>query len=109
MSDNALQTLQHVIQDVLAPDVRELKVRVSSLEKQMDTQYNSLREQMDTQYTSVREQMETQYNSVRDQMDGNFKAVMSAIGESKARNELDTYKLITALTERVAALESARQ
>jgi capsule polysaccharide export protein KpsE/RkpR len=87
MSDNVLQTLQHVIQDVIAPDVRELKVRVSSIERQMETQYNSL----------------------RDQQDANFKALMAAIGESKARSELDAYKLIAALTERVVALESARQ
>ena len=87
MSDNVLQALQHVIQDVIAPDVRELKVRVSSIEKQMETQYNSL----------------------RDQQDANFKALMAAIGESKARSELDAYKLIAALTERVVALESARQ
>jgi capsule polysaccharide export protein KpsE/RkpR len=87
MSDNVLQTLQHVIQDVIAPDVRELKVRVSSIEKQMETQYNSL----------------------RDQQDANFKALMAAIGESKARSELDAYKLIAALTERVVALESSRQ
>ena len=86
MTENALQTLQHAIQDVIAPDVRELKVRVASIEKQMETHYNSLRDQMDT----------------------NFRALLSAIGESKAKNELDTYKLISALTERVVALESAR-
>jgi hypothetical protein len=71
---------------VIAPDVRELKVRAASIEKQMETQYNSL----------------------RDQQDANFKAVMAAIGESKAKNDHDTYKLISALTERVVVLESAR-
>lgn len=86
MPDNALQTLQHAIQDVIAPDVRELKVRVASIEKQMETQYNSL----------------------RDQQEANFKALLAAIGESKAKSDLDTYRLIAALTERVAALESAR-
>ena len=86
MADNVLQTLQHVIQDVIAPDVRELKVRLAALEKQSETQYNSL----------------------RDQQEANFKALMSAIGESKAKQDLDTYKLIAALTERVAALEAAR-
>ena len=86
MPDNVLQTLQHAVQDVIAPDVRELKIRVASIEKQMETQYNSL----------------------RDQQEANFKALLAAIGESKAKNELDTYKLISALTERVAVLESAR-
>ena len=97
MSDNVLQTLQHVIQDVIAPDVRELKVRLAALEKQSETQYNSLEKKSDTQY-----------NSLRDQQDANFKALLSALGESKAKQDLDTFKLITALTERVALLEAAR-
>jgi hypothetical protein len=97
MADNVLQTLQHVIQDVIAPDVRELKVRLAALEKQSETQFNSLEKKGDTQY-----------NSLRDQQEANFKALMAAIGESKAKQDLDTYKLIVALTARVAALEAAR-
>lgn len=104
MADNVLQTLQHLIQDVIAPDVRELKVRLAALEKQSETQYNSL----ETLYGSLEKQSDTQYNSLRDQQEANFKALMSAIGESKAKQDLDTYKLIAALTERVAALEAAR-
>ncbi|GGG97302.1 hypothetical protein [Silvibacterium dinghuense] len=97
MTDNVLQTLQHAIQDVIAPDVRELKVRVSSIEKQMETQYNALQKQI-----------ETTSNSLRDQQEANFQALMAAIGESKAKSDLETYKLIAALTERVAALEASR-
>ncbi len=89
MPDNILETLQHAIQDVFAPDVRELKVRVSSIEKQIDTQYGSLRSEM-----------ETQHKASRDQQDANFQAIMAAIAESKAKSELDTFKLIAALTER---------
>jgi len=33
MSENVLQTLQQLVQDVIAPDVRELKVRLTALEK----------------------------------------------------------------------------
>jgi len=36
MAENILETLQHAVQEVIAPDVRDLKVRVASLEKQMD-------------------------------------------------------------------------
>ncbi len=55
MSDNALQTLRKLIQDVIAPDVRELKVRVEGLEKQIEA---------------------------------NTKAILAAIGKSKAQSEL---------------------
>jgi hypothetical protein len=74
MTDNVLQTLQHAIQDVIAPDVRELKVRVASIERQMETQY-----------TALEKQIETRYSSLRDQQDANFKAIMAAIGESRAK------------------------
>jgi hypothetical protein len=86
VTENVLQSLQHAIQDVIAPDMRELKICVSGLEKQSETQYNSL----------------------RDQQDAKFKALTSAIGESKAKHDLDTFKLISALSERVAVLEAAR-
>ncbi len=84
MPENILQTLQQLVQDVIAPDVRELKVRVSSLEKSMDMRFNALEQKMDIQ----------------------FKAVLAAIGESRAQAELTNVKLLASLSERVAVLEA---
>ncbi len=42
MADNVVQTLQHLLQDVIAPDVRELKIRVTSLEKQIDVRFEPM-------------------------------------------------------------------
>lgn len=86
MPDNVLETLHHAIQDVIAPDVRELKVRVSSIERHMETQY-----------TSLRAEMQTQHEASRNRQDANFKALMAAISESKAKSDLDTFRLIAAL------------
>lgn len=36
MAEDSLQTAQGFIQDVLAPDVRELKVKVDALDKRID-------------------------------------------------------------------------
>lgn len=84
MTDNVLQTLQQLVQDVIAPDVRELKVRVGSLEKGMDFRFTALEQKMDLQ----------------------FRAVLSAISESRAQAELTNVKLLAALSERVAVLEA---
>ena len=46
MSDNSLQTLQTAVQDVIAPDVRELKVKVAALQEQSRVQYEALRQQI---------------------------------------------------------------
>lgn len=82
-TENILQTLQPLIQDVIAPDVRELKVRMAALEE-MEFQSKALNEKLDLQ----------------------FRALMSAISESKAQGEITALKAITDLHERVAVLES---
>ena len=84
MPDNLLETLQRLIQDVIAPDVRELKVRVSEMEKRMDARFEALERQNEAQ----------------------FKAIMAAISESKAQSDLTALREVAALRERVAVLES---
>lgn len=81
-----LQTLQQLVQDVIAPDVREFKVRLTSLEKQMDVGFDAAEQKNDAQ----------------------FKAIMAAIAESKAQTELTNMRMIVSLSERVAVLESQR-
>src|SRR5277367_6794285 len=79
MSENLLQTLQQLVQDVIAPDVRELKVRVASLEKQMDVRFDAV---------------DVRFNALEQKMDAQFNALLAAIGESKPQSELTTMRLI---------------
>ncbi len=115
MAENILETLQHVIQDVIAPDVRELKVRVASLEKQMDVRFAAvneklvaMNEKMDAQFKAFSEKTDTQFKALSEKTDAQFRALMAAIGESKAQSELNTMRLLSSLSERVAVLESHR-
>jgi hypothetical protein len=94
MSDNVLQTLQQLVQDVIAPDVRELKVRIGAVEKQLE----SLERHMDLRFTSSDQKSDAQ-----------FKALMAAISESRAQSELTMVRMVAALSERVAVLEAKRQ
>lgn len=98
MTDNVLQTLQQLIQDVIAPDVRELKVRVTSLEKQMDVRFDALEQKTDTRFLALEQKIDAQ-----------FQALLAAIGESKAQSELATMRLLAPLSERVAVLEAQRR
>lgn len=86
-TENILQTMKTTVQDVVAPDLRELKVRMTSLEDQIKVQFEALKSQSDAQ----------------------FKAIMAAISQSKAESELSTFQQLSALRERVAALEVHRQ
>jgi len=86
-SDNVIQTLQQLVRDVIAPDVRELKVRLTALEEQIDTRFNAADQKSDLQ----------------------FKALMAAISESRAQSELTSMRVIASLSERLAVLEAQRQ
>ena len=94
MAENVLQSLQQFIQDVLAPDVRELKVRVSSLEQRMDTRF----EAMDTRFEAMELQIKAQ-----------FKLILAEIRESKTSTENTGLREIGDLRERVAVLEAQRR
>ncbi len=100
-TENILQTIKTTVQDIVAPDVRELKVRMSSLEVRMTS--------LEARMSSLENQIKVQFDAFRGQSDAQFKAIMAAISQSKAESELSTYKQIAALSERVAALEAHRQ
>jgi len=86
MSDNVLQTLQRLVQDVIAPDVRELKVRLESFTQQTEARFASAEKQSEAQY----------------------RGILAAISESKAQAELTGMAAIASLRERIAVLESQR-
>ena len=64
MSDNALQTLQQLVQDVIAPDVRELKVRVSSTEKTVESRFGSLEKDVDVRFNALQREMDTRFDAI---------------------------------------------
>ena len=97
MSENIAQTVQKVIQDLVAPDVRELKTLVLALQKQMDQRFDA-----------QDQKTEAQFRSLDQKTDAQFKALMSAFGEFKAQSELSTIRVISQLSERVAVLEAQR-
>jgi hypothetical protein len=112
MTDNVLQTLQQLVQDVIAPDVRELKVRVASLEKTMDNRFASLEKDVDVRFSALLREMDTRFDAVdqrfstlEQKMGLQFQGVLAAIAESRAQAELTNVKLLASLSERVAVLE----
>jgi hypothetical protein len=130
MSDNVLQTLQQLIQDVIAPDVRELKVRVSSLEKQMDVRFDAVDVRfgavdvrfdalearvdtrfaaMDARFDALEARMDDRFHALDQKIDLRFDAILSALREFKAETELSSVRMVSALSERVAVLETQRQ
>jgi septal ring factor EnvC (AmiA/AmiB activator) len=79
MSDNILQTVQHVIQDVIAPDVRELKANQVALEKQI---------------ASLEKHIDVRFEAADRKADARFDALLAAISESRAQAELTNMRVI---------------
>ena len=102
MTDNVLQTLQHLIQDVIAPDVRELKVRLLGFEKLVDERFNSV----DERFTSMAKSIDDRFTAQAKQSEVQFQALLSAISGAKAQVELASTREISDLRERIAVLES---
>ena len=90
MSDNILQTLQHLVQDVIAPDVRELKVRLSSFEKLVNERFASLSKEIDTRFGSFSKEIDTRFASSSKELDTRFVSVDARFNSVDARfNSID--------------------
>jgi len=111
MSENIAQTVQKVIQDLVAPDVRELKTLVTNLQSQLTHVESSLQKQIDQRFQGIDQRFDAQDQKAEAQnqkADAQFRALMSALGEFKAQSELTTIRVISQLSERVAVLEAHR-
>jgi uncharacterized protein YicC (UPF0701 family) len=105
MSENIAQTVQKVIQDLVAPDVRELKTLVVDLQKQIDQRFDAQDKKIDAQDKKI----DVQFKALNQKIDAQFNVLMAAFGEFKAQNELTNLRTSSALSERIAVLESHQQ
>ena len=116
MSENIAQTVQKVIQDLVAPDVRELKTSVADLQKQMDQRFDAqekkfdgFQKQMDQRFDAQEKKSDAQFKALNQKLDAQFNVLMAAFGEFKAQNELTSLRTSSALSERIAILEAHQQ
>lgn len=105
MTENVLQTLQNLVQDVIAPDVREVKVRLAALETTLDIRFSAIEQRLHV----MDEKIDQRLAALDQKIELQFQAIMSAISEAKAHGELAGMRTITALAERVAVLESRQR
>jgi hypothetical protein len=95
MTDNLLQTLQQLVPDVIAPEVRELKVRQASFERLVDERFNSRAKSFDERFNSLTKERDMRFSALEEcfplqarPSEIEFKTLMSAISESKAQTDL---------------------
>ncbi len=114
MADNVIQTVQKTFQDILAPDIRELKMRVEALEKRMEERFAAAKALSEAQFRRVDTQFErvdTQFERVDTQfqnVDSQFERVLEAVNDWKTR-DMSVAHEIGSLRERVAVLEQQQR
>ena len=89
----------------MAPDVRELKVRISTLDEQTKARFDATQHQLNARFDA----MQSQINSLARQSEAQFQALLAAIQQGKAESELSNYRAFASLSERVAVLEARKQ
>lgn len=100
MADNVLETVQKLIQDVIAPDVRELKVRLDSLDRRVDS--------LDKRIDSLEKHMDDRFKAMEQMNANNFERVLAAINVGKSLGEIAALREMMPLRERIAVLEAER-
>jgi uncharacterized protein YicC (UPF0701 family) len=90
---------------VVAPDVRELKVKIESLREQVASVDKHLSEQV----SALERHISDKFEASHARTDAQFHALLAAINQSKAENEVVVYKQVSALAERVTAIEARLQ
>ena len=104
VTETTIRGVKKAIQDFVAPEIRDLKGNIAEI----NTRLGGIEKLIETQYKALSDKMETQYKAFSDKQDAQFNALMAAIGESRAKSELEAFKMVSALSERVAVLEAAR-
>lgn len=113
MTDNVLQTLQQLVQDVIAPDVRELKVRQASFEKVVNERFNSPAKEGDMRFSALEERiislsksMDERFHAQARQSEMQFQTLLAGISEAKAQTVLARTREISDLRDRIAVIKS---
>jgi hypothetical protein len=127
MSDNVLRTIQSILQDVIAPDLREIKAQQAAMQQQIDlrfkevdtrfkamedhiqTQVSGLRQEIAIQIGGLRQEFNIQVDGLNKQMSHMEKQLLAAFATSQLQVELTGTKAIVDIRERVAVLESQRE
>ena len=110
--------VRKLFQDFLAPELRELKVRLDSMEKRTDDRFDAVHKRMDEGFAAAHTRMGEGFAATNKRIDEieqrnaeRHAEILEAIRESDKRMDrrVETILDFTAMREKVAVLEAERQ
>jgi hypothetical protein len=92
LSENLLRAVQTILQDAIAPDVRELRVEVKALGKLMDTKFIASEENTNIKFVALEDKMDTKFAALEGKMDTRFVALENKMDAKfvALENKMDT-------------------
>ena len=119
MADNVLETVQKLVQDVLSPDVRELKARVEGLERRAGDKFKALEQRLNDRFADVDQKLRAIEQRIEDRsgitdqkivnlsqkVEFEVGKVLALFSELRTHAELLAVRDVSEVRERLAVLE----
>jgi hypothetical protein len=114
MSD-VVQSVRQLLQDFIAPELRELKSDVKQVDDKIDLETKSIKAKIDSETSQLRadskhleDKMDSDFKRLEDKMDSGFAQMRTLLENAYLRSELEATRDISNLRERVTRLETER-
>jgi hypothetical protein len=114
MSD-VVQSVRQLLQDFIAPELRELKSDVKQVDSKIDLEAKSLKAKIDfetsqlrTDFKRLEDKVDSDFSRLEDKMDSGFAQMRTLLENAYLRSELEATRDISNLRERVTRLEVER-
>jgi uncharacterized protein YicC (UPF0701 family) len=103
---------REVIQDLVAPELKEIKGELKALRAELHAEAGTLRTELHSELGALRSELRTEVATLRSEMHANqqatqagFQALHAALDNAVLRGELATSRDLADLRERVSRLE----
>jgi hypothetical protein len=103
MSD-VVQSVRQLLQDFIAPELRDLKSDVKQVDSKIDLETKTLKSKIDSDTSQLR----ADFRRLEDKVDSGFAQMRTLLENAYLRSELEATRDISNLRERVTRLEVER-
>jgi hypothetical protein len=112
---DVVESVRQLLQDFLAPELRELRAEIKHLDTKVDSETNRLEAKIGLETNRLEDkidaqshQFRTDFKRLEDKMDAGFAQLRSMLENANLRAELESTRDIANLRERVTRLEVER-
>jgi len=105
---SVIEDTRKLLQDFLAPELRELTARVDALEQRMDARFETLEHKVDARFENLEQRMDARFETFEHKVDARFDASERLASERHVQTMQAITRLadVYELRERIARSEA---